>query len=412
MFILKLNLLTLLMIAPGLLVIAENEITCYGSVQHLSCDTGLINVTSAIYGRTDKSICSVGRPASETQNTACTLNIPIISARCNGYRQCEFKTDTLGSPDPCIGTFKYYNTTYTCTEGRVNVICEDGYSTLDCGNDVIDIINANYGRTDSTTCSKGLPSFILANTNCYASNTLSIVATRCNGKNSCTVRASYTIFNDPCIGTSKYLTVSYRCLPPLRPIYTSVTCEGNNAMLTCVAGVLKILSANYGRTDNTTCSAGRPSNQTTNTNCYGNNTLSEVTRRCKGHSSCVVPATNGVFSDPCDLTYKYLSIKYSCVDLYTSVTCEGNDAVLTCEAGVLNILGANYGRTDSTTCSAGRPISQTTKTDCSGVKTLSEVMKRCGGHSSCVVPATNEVFSDPCYLTYKYLSIKYSCVDH
>ncbi|XP_076847683.1 rhamnose-binding lectin-like [Brachyhypopomus gauderio] len=307
MFVLKLTLLSLLM-APGLLVYAENEITCYGSVQHLGCDTGVINVTSALYGRTDKSICSVGRPASETQNTACTLNIPIISARCNGFRQCEFKTDKLGSTDPCLGTFKYYNTTFTCMQGRVIVICEDGYSTLDCGNDVVDIINANYGRTDSTTCSTGLPSFILANTNCYASNTLSLVAAECNGKTSCTVHASYTIFNDPCIGISKYLTVSYRCLP----VYTSVTCEGSNAALKCEAGVLDILSANFGRTDSTTCSAGRPRSQISNTNCYGNNTLAEVTNRCEGKSSCVVPATNSVFSDPCVGTYKYLSIGYSC----------------------------------------------------------------------------------------------------
>ncbi|KAK1786943.1 hypothetical protein P4O66_017305, partial [Electrophorus voltai] len=163
------------------------------------------------------------------------------------------------------------------------------------------------------------------------------------------------------------------------------------------AGVLNILSANYGRTDSTTCSAGRYSEQITKTDCYGTNTLSEVTNRCEGKSSCVVPAANSVFSDPCYGTYKYLSIKYSCV---------------VHRAGVLNILSANYGRTDSTTCSAGRYSEQITKTDCYGTNTLSEVTNRCDGKSSCVVPATNSVFSDPCYGTYKYLSIKYSCVVH
>uniref|UniRef100_A0AAY5EHW1 SUEL-type lectin domain-containing protein n=1 Tax=Electrophorus electricus TaxID=8005 RepID=A0AAY5EHW1_ELEEL len=76
-------------------------------------------------------------------------------------------------------------------------------------------------------------------------------------------------------------------------------------------------------------------------------------------------------------------------------------------SGVLNILSANYGRTDSTTCSAGRPSSQITKTDCYGTNTLYEVTNRCDGKSSCVVPATNSVFSDPCYGTYKYLTGKY-----
>uniref|UniRef100_A0AAY5E7I9 SUEL-type lectin domain-containing protein n=1 Tax=Electrophorus electricus TaxID=8005 RepID=A0AAY5E7I9_ELEEL len=176
-------------------------------------DTGLINVTSAIYGRTDKRICTTGRPYSEIQNTACVLKIPIISARCNGLRQCEFKTDALGSPDPCYGTYKYYNTTYSCIE--VQLICSKFLMEVQCSKHLI-IINANYGRTDSTTCSHGLPGTILADTNCYASDTLSIVAAECNGKSSCTVRASYTIFKDPCFGTSKYLTVSHHCLPQVR----------------------------------------------------------------------------------------------------------------------------------------------------------------------------------------------------
>uniref|UniRef100_A0A4W4DZC4 SUEL-type lectin domain-containing protein n=1 Tax=Electrophorus electricus TaxID=8005 RepID=A0A4W4DZC4_ELEEL len=226
---------------------------------------------SAIYGRTDKRICTTGRPFSEIQNTACVLKIPIISA-----------------------STMFQSVNYVCT-----------------GNDVIQIINANYGRTDSTTCSHGLPDTILADTNCYASGTLSIVATKCNGKSSCTVQASNTTFKDPCFGTSKYLTVSHHCLP--HPVQTSVTCEGDNAVLTCGAGVLNIHNANYGRTDSTACSTGRPSSQTSKTDCYATNTLTEVTNRCEGKSSCVVPATNSVFSDPCYGTYKYLSIKYSCV---------------------------------------------------------------------------------------------------
>lgn len=34
---------------------------------------------------------------------------------------------------------------------------------------------------------------------------------RCNGKNSCTVSASNSVFGDPCGGTYKYLEVSYVC---------------------------------------------------------------------------------------------------------------------------------------------------------------------------------------------------------
>uniref|UniRef100_A0A4W4DW91 SUEL-type lectin domain-containing protein n=1 Tax=Electrophorus electricus TaxID=8005 RepID=A0A4W4DW91_ELEEL len=172
-------------------------------------------------------------------------------------------------------------------------------------------------------------------------------------------------------------------------------------------GVLNIQSVNYGRSDSTTCSDGRPSSEITNTKCCAAYTLAIVTSMCEGKSSCVVPATNSVFSDPCFGTYKYLTINYSCA----SVTCEGDDAVLTCD-DFITVYCANYGRTDFTTCSAGAPKNQIAKTDCYANNTLSEVKNRCEGKKKCVVPATNSVFSDPCYSTYKYLSIGYSCRDH
>lgn len=33
----------------------------------------------------------------------------------------------------------------------------------------------------------------------------------CNGKNSCTVRVSNSVFGEPCVGTYKYLDVAYVC---------------------------------------------------------------------------------------------------------------------------------------------------------------------------------------------------------
>ncbi|KAG5282843.1 hypothetical protein AALO_G00035270 [Alosa alosa] len=35
---------------------------------------------------------------------------------------------------------------------------------------------------------------------------------RCDGKTSCSVQASNSIFTDPCIGTFKYLNISYSCI--------------------------------------------------------------------------------------------------------------------------------------------------------------------------------------------------------
>ncbi|KAL7884281.1 hypothetical protein AOLI_G00070510 [Acnodon oligacanthus] len=92
-----------------------------------------------------------------------------------------------------------------------------------------------------------------------------------------------------------------------------VTCEGDSAVLTCGEGVLKIQAANYGRTDSTTCIAGRPVNQITKNDCYATSSLTEVANRCEGKITCTVPASNSVFSDPCVYTYKYLTMVYSCV---------------------------------------------------------------------------------------------------
>ncbi|KAI4904867.1 hypothetical protein NFI96_011568, partial [Prochilodus magdalenae] len=304
-----------LIAAPGLVTSTEKVITCDGSVQRLNCDIGLIRVESAVFGRTDSSICSAGRLPSQVQNTNCIINVPLILERCNGRFACEFNTGTLGGSDPCVGTYKYYNTTYNCVQARASMTCERSYSTLDCGNDVIQVVSANYGRTDSIICSDGLTSNLIKNISCHAPESLTIVAARCNGKRSCILEAENAIFTDPCVGTYKYLAVSYFCHPTrmiLFPAETSVTCEGSAAVLTCGVGVLKIHSANYGRTDSTTCSAGRPVNQITKTDCFGSNTLAEVGRRCDGQSNCTVPATNTVFSDPCVGTYKYLSIGYSC----------------------------------------------------------------------------------------------------
>ncbi|KAG5282846.1 hypothetical protein AALO_G00035300 [Alosa alosa] len=81
----------------------------------------------------------------------------------------------------------------------INLTCETGQ---------IVVYAANYGRTDATTC----PGGPIQTTNCAASNSLSIMENRCDGKTSCSVQASNSIFTDPCIDTFKYLNISYSCI--------------------------------------------------------------------------------------------------------------------------------------------------------------------------------------------------------
>ncbi|XP_073675201.1 LOW QUALITY PROTEIN: L-rhamnose-binding lectin CSL2-like [Garra rufa] len=214
MFSLSVLLLTLMLLNSRLLISAETVVTCEGPfVQRLSCETGVISVQSATFGRTSSQICSVGRPPSETSNTHCSVDVPAVSKRCNGLRECEINTQGLAPGDPCAGTYKYYTTNYICIPAETSVTCQGGYSYLKCENGKIQINTANYGRTDKTTCSEGHPPSDLQNTNCYSPNALAPVSKSCNGKESCEVFATRFFFTDPCVGTYKYLAISYFCLP-------------------------------------------------------------------------------------------------------------------------------------------------------------------------------------------------------
>ncbi|XP_056303585.1 D-galactoside-specific lectin-like [Danio aesculapii] len=98
-----------------------------------------------------------------------------------------------------------------------------------------------------------------------------------------------------------------------RSTNTVTACEGLVLHLFCPGySKIKILAANYGRTDKKTCIKDIPPREIRNTKCRSSNSLPVVSSWCDGHETCSVPATNGVFSDPCIGTYKYLTVKYCC----------------------------------------------------------------------------------------------------
>ncbi|XP_078366202.1 L-rhamnose-binding lectin ELEL-1-like [Oculina patagonica] len=47
--------------------------------------------------------------------------------------------------------------------------------------------------------------------------------------------------------------------------------------------------------------------------------------------------------------------------------------------------------------------------DCKAANSLSIVKEDCQGKRSCVLEADNGKFSDPCFLTQKYLEVHYRC---
>ncbi|XP_067283970.1 L-rhamnose-binding lectin CSL3-like [Pseudorasbora parva] len=287
-------------------------------------------------------------------------------------------------------------------EAKSVEVCEGNSASLQCDTGFIKVLNANYGRTDCTVCAAGKPAHQLSNNNCKKAESLSIMSALCDGLKSCTVSAVNSVFSDPCVGTYKYLALSYDCIPAKER--SVVACEGNSASLQCDTGFIKVLNANYGRTDCTVCATGKPAHQLSNNNCKKADSLSIMSARCDGLKSCTVSAVNSVFSDPCVGTYKYLTLSYDCIPAKRNVTCAGQKSIIECEVGVLSIHHANYGRRDLETC----PHKLATTCDCYSPQT-SSLVSSCNGKKSCQLDASNSVFSDPCVGVHKYLEVTYSC---
>uniref|UniRef100_A0A3P9MKM1 SUEL-type lectin domain-containing protein n=1 Tax=Oryzias latipes TaxID=8090 RepID=A0A3P9MKM1_ORYLA len=185
-------------------VSAETVTTCENdSVQVLQCANGVINIQSALYGRADMQTCNESRPASQLTDTMCSLRgvEDFIRSSCDLKTSCEINMNDIRTSDPCPGTYKYLQTTFTCLQaGNVSVLGPG------C---VIYVYGANYGRRDQTICSEGQLPSVVENTHC--SNPTNLVAQSCNELESCTIPATNAIFGDPCYGTYKYLELAYIC---------------------------------------------------------------------------------------------------------------------------------------------------------------------------------------------------------
>uniref|UniRef100_A0AAX7U6Z8 SUEL-type lectin domain-containing protein n=1 Tax=Astatotilapia calliptera TaxID=8154 RepID=A0AAX7U6Z8_ASTCA len=215
----------------------SHEFLLLNFLSHAFCKTenGVIIVQSVLFGRTDAETCSEGRPAEQLKNTQCSqdgalkvvksrytnlstlyqslidhFNPPLSPCRCDGQKVCEINTVLFHTSDPCFGIYKYVDTTYACFPAIHSVTCEDSLANLQCDEGQVLLIHrADYGRHDATTCSFNRPASQLQNVQC--SKQINKVAESCNGKSSCTVKVSGSVFGDPCYGIYKYLEVAYSC---------------------------------------------------------------------------------------------------------------------------------------------------------------------------------------------------------
>ncbi|XP_070765838.1 L-rhamnose-binding lectin CSL1-like [Enoplosus armatus] len=440
-------------------VAVDTVTNCEGEdVHRLSCENGVISVQSALYGRADSVTCSEGKPPQQTSNTECSQanTVDVLKRRCDGKKVCELNTDFFKVPNPCEDTFKYLQTKYTCLPAIHQVTCERSFAHLHCDKgQVIFVYGADYGRHDKTTCSYKRPATEIENNDC--SHPTSKVSESCNGKNSCTIQASNSVFGDPCFGTYKYLELAYICeYPVIIPEETVdseyhhqshfspqtgssntmlrfrlsttlllaatcllmtavstervITCDDSHNVqrLSCGVGVISVQAALYGRADNETCSEGRPRGQLANTECSQVGAVDVLKRRCDGKRECELNMNVVRTSDPCYGIYKYLETNYTCFPAIHLVACERSLAHLYCDEGqVIFVYGADYGRRDQTTCSYRRPASQIENVYCSDP--TSKVADSCNGKNSCTIRVSSSVFGDPCVGTYKYMELAYIC---
>jgi hypothetical protein len=102
---------------------------------------------------------------------------------------------------------------------------------------------------------------------------------------------------------------------------------------------------------------------------------------------------------------------YVCVDAETEFICEFSSRTLACPHGKsLDIKFANFGRIGHNVCFRGYRSGADRVNNCYDESHTDLVGMLCNGQSTCLLPASNEVFGDTCPGVLKYLQVKYHCV--
>jgi hypothetical protein len=115
----------------------------------------------------------------------------------------------------CIAIANAQNAVNDVNAGAKNhgIACEHFYLKLQCPpGQHLNIFEANYGRTDNTTC----PHASISTTDCHSNKSLienqtvtEYFQNLCNGQSSCSALAENANYGDPCVGTYKYLGEYY-----------------------------------------------------------------------------------------------------------------------------------------------------------------------------------------------------------
>eukprot|EP00057_Strongylocentrotus_purpuratus_P017461 XP_011671935.1 PREDICTED: uncharacterized protein LOC105441966 [Strongylocentrotus purpuratus] len=97
-------------------------------------------------------------------------------------------------------------TMYSVSGQEIKIsVGERGSAKINCGEGLINICTAVYGRGSCTTC-RGR----VADLNCKV-DVVAVLGPDCNGRSQCTINSTNKLVGDPCKGTYKFLEVAYTC---------------------------------------------------------------------------------------------------------------------------------------------------------------------------------------------------------
>ncbi|XP_015505630.1 protein eva-1 homolog C isoform X2 [Parus major] len=194
---------------------------CDGQHLSLHCPRhSTISVQSAFYGQ-DPHMCSAWEPETrmtEPRNCVAPTSLQKVLDECQNLRSCQLLVNSrVFGPDLCPGTTKFLLVSFKCkpTEYKTKSACENQELKLHCQESKFLIIySATYGRWahEESVCStkaEHTPPF-----DCLSYTALEVLSKRCYGKQRCKIIVTSQDFGSPCLpGVTKYLNVSYACVP-------------------------------------------------------------------------------------------------------------------------------------------------------------------------------------------------------
>lgn len=204
----------------------RSALVCEGGKQKIRCTHQKIQIISAVYGRTDRSVCQWGLDwtVAWLWNVNCRAanTLAIVKNECETLSECELHANNAEYGDPCFGTKKYLTVKYRCI-GRITPddtkrarVCENHKMSLECPERRnINVVWANFGRLKGAhICGDGFFGVFSWNQACQHQVASKAIAKQyCQDKEHCLLDATVAKFGDACWGTKKYLEVRYRCCP-------------------------------------------------------------------------------------------------------------------------------------------------------------------------------------------------------